>query len=161
MWRQNSDMVFRKVDCRKHQHLIHRKHKMSIPLDSFFISQCFCNGLPQHDSGILDRVVAVYLQVSGNFDSQIKSPCLAKPESIWSKKPIPVEMSVFPVPSRFSVISICVSFCHTTAGCNSALHLFSPPLQNVHGSNWHAQSAVPLFAKLSISLCTFCSASLE
>ena len=36
--------------------------------------------------------MAVYLQISGNFDSQIKSPCLAKPESIWSKKPMPVEM---------------------------------------------------------------------
>ena len=116
---------------------------MSIPLDSFFISQCFCNGLPQHDSGILDRVVAVYLQISGNFDSQIKKSMSCKAgkhmvkETDTSRK-VSLSCSV--------QIQCHLDLCLLSHDCRMQLcsPSFSPPLQNVHGSNWHAQSAVPL-----------------
>ena len=59
---------------------------MSIPLDSFFISQCFCNGLPQHDSGILDRVVAVDVQIAVAGHAQIKQAVAGKAVQHMVKK---------------------------------------------------------------------------
>ena len=96
---------------------------MSIPLDSFFISQCFCNGLPQHDSGILDRVVAVYLQISGNFDSQIKKSMSCKAGKHMVKETDASRNVSLSCSVQIQChLDLCL-FCHTTAGCNSALHL--------------------------------------
>ena len=41
--------------------------------------------------------------------SRLKNPCLAKLFNIWSKKPIPVSISVFPLPSISNVSLISVS----------------------------------------------------
>ena len=39
-----------------------------------------------------------------------KKPCLEKPSSIWSKKPMPVSISLLPKPSIFKITEMSVSF---------------------------------------------------
>ena len=48
--------------------VIHWQNKISIPLDSLFVSDGVFDRSPKHNSGILNGMVPVYVQVSCDLD---------------------------------------------------------------------------------------------
>jgi hypothetical protein len=73
---------------------------IGITLDALLVAERFAERLAERDARILSRVMLIDMQVAVTLTVRSKSAWRAKSSIIWSRKPIPVEMSAVPVPSR-------------------------------------------------------------
>lgn len=51
------------VNGREHQCLVHRKDSVAVAADALFVADCLADCSSEHDTGVLDRVVAVYIKI--------------------------------------------------------------------------------------------------
>ena len=67
------------IHCARNQRVIHRQQKISVTFNSFFVSDCLSDRLPEYDSRIFYGMMSVHKQISVHFYRQIKKsvPCKA------------------------------------------------------------------------------------
>lgn len=147
------------VNGREHQCLVHRKDSVAVAADALFGADCLADCSSEHDTGVLDRVVAVYIKISVYRNGKVEKTVAGKAVEHMVKKPMPVWMSLFPVPSRFNVMRIFVSFV-TRSTLAVLFSTYSSPSKR---TAIELACAVKLsdFAKLSISSWISERASLE
>ena len=66
------------VNGAQSQGLIHRKQKMPIAFDTFFLTKGFLNRLSEHNSGIFDGMVTIHIEIPVHVDSKIEKSVTGK-----------------------------------------------------------------------------------
>ena len=66
------------IQCAEAERLVHRHECLPKPRDARLVAQTLGNRLPEHDAAVLDRVMAVDLQIALAADAQAKAAVYGK-----------------------------------------------------------------------------------
>ena len=74
------------VNGREHQCLVHRKDSVAVAADALFVADCLADCSSEHDTGVLDRVVAVYIKISVYRNGKVEKTVAGKAVEHMVKK---------------------------------------------------------------------------
>jgi hypothetical protein len=66
------------VDDDSRERFVHRQQEEAVAFDADFVAERFLEGLPEHESDILDRVVIIDVGVAGRLDREIEQTVLGE-----------------------------------------------------------------------------------
>ena len=150
-----------KVYRAHHQGFIHGEKGTSVTADSFFISCCLQNSLPQNDPGILDGMMAIHVKVSLHLADKVEETMTGKTVQHMIKETDPGICFALSA-------AVQVQIDHNLGLTCGALYMRCPLIfHQYHSSSkrtamelaWAVRCSA--LAKVSISLCTALSASFE